>query len=189
MWQPADRIWGHSHPVRDHFWVCPPAPTDVAVVFRARPEAIWNSSGGAFIRDYSADGIGMVSAYVRHNVPDPLTFFVRVATGPGSPGHVYSAGIDVPPNVWTKISADVSPDSPQLLSSEGSNWNSVFPAARHLQIGVVTPLGYGGIDTAYTFDVDKVTLSTPEPTAAALAAVGFVAMAFSTRRQNRRGCS
>jgi hypothetical protein len=129
-----------------------------------------------------------VSAYVRHNVPEPLDFFVRVAAGPGSPGHVYSAGLDILPNVWTKISADVSPDSAQLLSSEGSNWNAVFPFARHLQIGVVTPLGYSANATEFVFDLDKVTLTTPEPSSTVLTMVGLTALTGVARRRNCSIC-
>ena len=69
----------------------PSGPTEVTVILRARPGGIWNSSNNEFSRNWAAEGIAEVSAYVRHDAPVALNYFLRVAAGVGSPGHVYQA--------------------------------------------------------------------------------------------------
>ena len=58
----------------------------------------------------------------------------------------------------------------QLVSPENGTWDTVFggDVARHVQFGVFVPNGFSTDPTAFNFDIDKVTISTPEPGSAAL---------------------
>ncbi len=165
-------------------------PSEVTVILRARPGGIWNSSGNAFSRNWQAEGIGEVSAYVRHNMGVDLTYFLRVAAGVGSPGHVYTSGISVPSGQWTPITFDVARDSAQLVSPENGTWDTVFGGnvARHVQFGVFVPGGFSTDTTAYNFDVDKVTITAPEPASGVLTLLGLVGatcVAGNRYRRNR----
>lgn len=165
-------------------------PTDTTVILRARPGGIWNSSSNAFSRNWQAEGIGQVSASVRHNMGVDLTYFLRVAAGVGSPGHVYTSGITVPSGQWTSLTFDVSRNSTQLVSPENGTWETVFggDVARHVQFGVFVPGGFSADSTAYSFDVDKVTITAPEPASATISILGLivaVCVAGNRHRKNR----
>ena len=166
----------------------PNGPTDVTVILRARPGGIWNSSNNEFSRNWAAEGISDVSAYVRHDAPVPLTYFLRVAAGVGSPGHVYTAGISVPSGQWTPISFNVLPTSPQLVSPENGTWETVFggDVARHVQFGVFVPTGFSADATAFNFAIDKVTISTPEPASAALSVMALMGSTCLAGKRSRR---
>jgi hypothetical protein len=78
-----------------------------SVLFRA--QAPYGSSSGAYIGDWAAQGVGQVSAYVRHSAPDPLTFVTRLAGGDFNyPGATYDTLTTVAPGVWTPIVFDVT---------------------------------------------------------------------------------
>lgn len=161
------------------------------MALRARHDNPWNSSGDAFRRNWEAEGIRRVSAYVKHDFTDPLNYFMRVAfAGPmgAFPGGTYLATTPVAPNTWTQLTFDVSPNSPQLPPGglEGATWHDVFKDVGFVTFGVAIPNGQAANAAFYNFGIDKVTISTPEPSSVLLAATAIVGFAATSRRRTRR---
>ena len=158
-------------------------PGTTPIILRARHEDPWNSSGDNFKRDWLASHIVDLSLFVKHDYTlGPLTFIMRVASEDNQHGHVYQAsGPAVPSGQWTPISFDVSRESPSLLSDEGNSDSSVFSQIGYVSIGVFVPSGLptnpnGSINSAtvFNFDVDKVSIASPEPASAILGLAGLL---------------
>lgn len=151
------------------------------VLFRGHDE--FNSSGGAFEGNWIADGVGRFTAYVRHNAPEPLSFFTRFASPVSYPGAFALESTPVAPHTWTQISFNIAPTSSEFISFEGSDFNSVFSNIGHMQIGVDVPLSLDAVATALVIDLDQPTIvSAPEPAGAALALLGLVGCLARQRR-------
>ncbi len=144
-----------------------------AVILRAQDE--FGSSGGAFEGDWISDGVTNFSAFVRHDALIDLTFFVRFS-GPGNwPGAVGINFAPVASNTWTELSFDITASNPQFVTFEGSDFGTVFSNIGHIQIGVKVPSELAGIDTNYSFDVDKAAV-VPEPATMAILGLGALLM-------------
>jgi len=156
---------------------------DSVVLFRAQDE--FNSSGNAFVGNWLADGITKLTVAVRHNAPEPLTYFARLS-GPGnSPGATAIEFAPVVPNVWTELEFEISPASPQFVTFEGSDFGTVFSNVGHVQIGVSIPALLASDTTLYTFGLDDV-VAVPEP--ASLALLATVAALGLLTRHRTFGC-
>lgn len=149
------------------------AENDTPVILRGNAGS--GASGGAFAGNYIAEGVTQLTAYVRHNAPTPLNFFTRFVSAANFPGAVAVDFAPVLPNTWTQISFAINPASPQFITFEGANFNAVFSNIARVQFGVSVPAALAGVDQAYTFDLDKVTI-TPEPASAALLLLGMFAL-------------
>ena len=58
--------------------------------------------------------------------------------------------------------------------------------ARHVQFGVFVPTGFADNATAFNFNIDKVTIATPEPTTAALSILGLIGAAGIAGTRSRK---
>jgi len=126
---------------------------DTPLIFRAQDK--WNSSGGAFNGNWIADGVHEFRAFVRHDAPFPLTFFVRFS-GPGNfPGAVAIQFAPVFPNTWTEIVIPIDAGNPQFISFEGTDFPTVFSNIGHVQVGISVGADQGGFPQPITFDIDK----------------------------------
>jgi len=150
---------------------------DTPAVARGQDE--FGFSGGAFVGDWLAAGVTHFSTYIRHNAPEPLTYFVRFSGPNNFPGGVALSFIPVMPNTWTPIDIDIDPSNPQFVTFEGSDFNTVFTNVGHVQIGVSVSGTLAGVDQAYTFDVDDVSI-TPAP--GALSLLGLSVLGVRRRR-------
>jgi hypothetical protein len=130
------------------------------------------ASGGAFAGNWIAGGVSQLSVWVRHNAPVPLTYFGRIAVDP-APGAVAVAFAPVMPNAWTQLTFAINPASPQFISFEFGDFNSVFSNVGRVQFGVMVPQSLAGVDQGYTFDFDQVAI-VPAPASLALLGVGAV---------------
>ncbi len=131
-----------------------------AVLFRAQDE--FDSSDHAFEGNWIADEVTKLTMQVRHNAPQPLNYFARLS-GPGNfPGGTAIQFAPVAPNVWTTLTFDISPSSPQFVTFEGTDFGTVFSNIGHIQLGVSIPAALADDTTAYTFDLDNA-VATPEP--------------------------
>jgi hypothetical protein len=154
-----------------------------AVLFRAQDE--FNSSGHALEGNWIAQNVGQFSAYVRHNAPQPLSYFARFS-GPGNfPGGTAVKFAPVLPNTWTQLTFDIRADNPEFVTFEGSSFNTVFSNVGHVQLGVSVPASLNANTTAFAFDIDKasITPAIPEPTT--LFSTFLAAMALISWRRTR----
>jgi hypothetical protein len=150
------------------------------LVFRAHDE--YGSSDLRYAGNWASEGVGRVTALVRHSAPDPLTFNVRLSGPANFPGASY-ASRPVPANQWTQFVFDVTPASVQNLTYEGTDYATVFSSVGHIQFGVDIPAALRGSTTAYSFDLDSVRVSRiPESTAWALAVLAIAGSAAVLRR-------
>lgn len=153
------------------------------VVLRA--SATDNPSGGAFIGNWLTSGVGTLTANVRHDAPEALTFFLRIASSFNFPGAVFTGTQTVASNVWTQITFAIDPASPFCIA-EGSTCAAALGNVGNLQLGTSAPAGLVDDDVAYTISVDQVSLlPIPEPGTALLFGLGLAGLAGAGRRSTR----
>jgi len=115
--------------------------------------------------------VSHLTAYVRHDAPLPLDFFVRIATSANSPAVSFTLPQPVPAGVWTPIDFWIDFANP-LHTNEGSPsmafYNNVLSNVGNVQIGVLTPGALQGTAPLYKFALDRVSI-VPEPASAILA--------------------
>jgi hypothetical protein len=163
-----------------------PQSPETILLFRAHKTYAGVDLG--YTGDWITAGVKQVSAFVRHDAPQPLTFVARFAGEANFPGAFYATTGPVPGGVWTPITFNVTATSPQNVTYEGGTHQQVFQnfdnsGVANMQFGVTIPAGLSGTGP-YVFDFDKVNVSlTPEPSAAALAALGCMAARFFRRRR------
>lgn len=146
------------------------------VLFRAQDE--FNSSNGAFAGDWVATGIDEFSAFVYHDAPNALNFFVRFS-GPGNfPGAASVFMIPVQPGTWTQLTLAL-PD-PAMTFEGPFTYSQVFSNIGHVQIGV-SAQGVAGLDQSIQFGLDKVSI-VPEPASLFLLGAGAL---LAGRRMKR----
>jgi hypothetical protein len=158
------------------------APTGSSVLFRGHD--VFNSSGDVFVGNWIAAGVQQLSAYVRHNAPQPVDYFARVAPSVNFPGVIFSAPILVQPHTWTRLDFQVSPTSP-LTTIEGppSGYNTTLSNVGNVQLAARVPDSLAADPTVYTFDLDVVAIAVPEPAGTLL--VLAAAATLLTRRATR----
>ena len=149
-----------------------------------RGHEAFNASGGAFADNWIDSEYVELSALVRHNAPEPLNYYVRLATPANFPAATVESPVLVQPNTWTEVIFDARRGSPQITSMEGSDYDTIFSNIGNVQLAVSVPVTLETDASLYTFDLDKVSLaSVPEPTALVLLASGC--LLNSGRRRKR----
>jgi hypothetical protein len=154
-------------------------------LFRGHNE--YDASGDAFVGNWLATNVRHVTGYVRHDAPEPLEFFARIATSANSPAVSFEQANPVPAGVWTPFDFWISFDNP-LHTNEGSPsmafYNNVLSNVGNVQIGVLTPGSLAGTPPFYQFDMDRVSI-VPEP--ASWIAGSMLAFFSLARRRTRFG--
>jgi len=150
------------------------------LIFRAQDE--FNSSGQQYVGNWIAAGVNEVTAFVRHTASEPLVFNARFANAANFPGASYLSAA-VPAGVWTQLTFDVTSTSPQNVTYEGTDYNTVFSSIGHIQFGVNIPASLQGATTPFSFDLDTVRVNIPEPAAGGLAVLAAGALALAARRR------
>lgn len=146
-----------------------------------------NPSGGAFVGDYLTEGVGAIRVAFRHNAPEPITLFMRVATQFNFPGAVIDQLVSAPSDEWTTITFAIDPFSP-LCTGESISCAAAFSNVENLQFGTNAPAGLVLDDFAYTLDLDRVEiLPIPEPGTALLFGLGLAGLASVRRSIGRDG--
>lgn len=153
------------------------------IVFRAREDLSLgtNSSDGAFIGNWLAEGVTGVSFSMRHDAADPtngnpidLSVFVRLTNDNNSPAAVIESPISVPANQWTKLTYETFFGNPFLtLTGPPQLYPAIFSDVTRLQIGVSIPPSLVSADQTVTFGLDKVALI-PEPSSKLLCAMSLI---------------
>lgn len=155
------------------------------VLKRANPTTTMGpASGGNFIGNWITSGVKEFRAQVRHNAPEPVSYFARFADTAGFPGAIAVKIAPVLPNIWTEMFFSIHPGSPNFVSFEGFSFADVFDNIGRVQIGISVPAALAGVNQVYTFDVDKVSIvNTPEPSSLVMGGLALVALL--SRRQIR----
>lgn len=154
------------------------------VIFRASQSD--GASGGAFVGDWLAGGVGSVSAWVYHDTGVDLTFFLRVATSFNFPGAVINDDEAVPSGVWTRIEIPIETTVPPC-SEEGAPCAEAFVAVGNLQLGTNAPVALTELDESFVIAIDQVSLQTvPEPGTVGTVGASLLGLAGAGRRARRR---
>lgn len=147
------------------------------------------SSDGAFFGSWLGSA-GEFRFSVRHNAPEPLYFFARLAVPNRSPAVGVDYPISVQPNEWTELVMPVDLTFPHLVAQGGGSPEDILrdvfieEGVEWIQFGIYTPTSLAGVDQNYTLDLDNVMLTAvPEP--ATLALVGMAGLFWLTRRHQR----
>ncbi len=167
---------------------------DSVIAFRGHSS--YGTSDGAFVGNWLDNGANRFTAWVKHDAPEPLDFFVRFATVSNHPATAADKGILVAPNTWTQLSYDIDPanifnattNPTGYLITEGpaSFFDSTFKGLANIQIGYSVPNdAFGLVNQAYTFSLDQPSISNvPEPASWLLGL--SLAMAGILRRGSRK---
>jgi hypothetical protein len=154
------------------------APNATPLIFRGQDN--FNSSGGAFVGNWLAEGVTSLDFFVRHDATVPLTFFARLAPPANFPAAVALNFAPILPNTWTHIVIPIDPANPQFITFEGSDFNTTLSNVARLQIGINVPAALAGQNVTFNFDLDRVSI-VPAP-GSLTAAVMLVALGRRRRR-------
>lgn len=152
-----------------------------------RASAADDASGGAFLGNWLSDGVGSVSIRIRHDAPEALQFYLRIATAANSPAGAFSSSQLVEANVWTQVTFPITPLASNCTDAGPPGaCATALAAVGNLQIGTSAPIGLRDDDVAYTFDIDQVSLHPiPEPGTALFVGLGLAGLAVAGRRERR----
>ncbi len=149
----------------------------------------FNASNDAFVGNWLAADITQLSAYVRHNVPQPMSFFVRLAKSANSPAVSFSFPTPVPTGTWTKLDFDISYSNPlrtnESMDTSQTFYDDVLSNIGNVQIGILVPqtLVNGTTTSAvYRYDLDNIGI-VPEPSSFLLSLGGIAALGCVRRRK------
>jgi hypothetical protein len=142
-----------------------------------------NASGGNFFGNWIAADGQKLSAYVRHNAPEPIEYFLRTTSNAGFPAYVISNPMLVAPNTWTMIEFITNAQNPLKLD-EGGSFAGIYGNLQRVQFGIFTPASVAEVDFNYTFDLDQVTVDVPEPTSLAMALISLGSVCVLRRQSN-----
>lgn len=146
------------------------------------------ASDGAFFGNWLDDGVAEFRVSVRHDAPEPLSFFLRFAKPNNFPGVISLIGEPVQPGEWTELVVPIDltvsnwvfegPPSPVTLAS-------VLSDVGRIQIAAFVPESLAGDPGVFTLDVDSIGIY-PVPEPSAWISLSLLALAlFATRRQWR----
>jgi hypothetical protein len=110
------------------------------IVFRGQDFV--DSSNDGFVGNWLAAGVGKLTAYVRQDTGQPLSFFGRIVTQNNFPGVTLQLSTVVPSNTWTKIEFDLSPANPLVIPEGG-------PGSYIISAGTTVTLPSATLDGAF----------------------------------------
>ena len=154
---------------------------DQTAAFRGHDD--FDASGDAFVGNWIAYGWVTLSAWIRHDGPEAASFFTRIATADNFPAFVAINPVPVAPGVWTEVVFDVNPLSSTLIPEGPTAYPAVFGNVGNVQFGLSAPAGFENDTTPIVFDLDKVTVTVPEPVSAGLLGLGMSMILLSRKRK------
>jgi len=167
-----------------------PFPGSGPIVHRAQDED--GASGGAFIGSWAAEGARGLTAWVRHDASEDLSYILRIATASNFPAVAIAADQGpVAAGGWTQLSFDVRGNNPLCSAESFSPLDTcsdlLLFGMGHLQLGVDAPQALIDAGELVTFDIDKVQVI-PEPGVATLLGLGLAGIGLQ-RRARESGSS
>lgn len=153
-----------------------------AILFRGN--AANDASGDAFAGNWLADGVTEFSAFVRHDAPAALNFFLRLDAGGGAAAS--SIVQSVPSNTWTRLTVPIVDSAASFQSYGAGTFTSVFSHVQNVQIALAPtqPAAVLNGMTTYTLGLDNVAV-VPEPSAAMLGASAVACVVVLGWRRRR----
>lgn len=147
-----------------------------------------DASGDAFVGDWLAGGVTLFTAYVRHNAPTNLFFYVRLDRGAGNAAS--SNPLEVAPNTWSQFVIPITNSLGtngvfQSYGAAGTNFNAIFTNIQNVQIALSSGQDPITIGETYTIDFDQPAI-VPEPSTLALLACAAAALAAARLRRRSR---
>lgn len=133
-------VWHRDGGVENQPFISTTATVSAACNIVFRGNSANDASDGAFAGNWLAGGVTAFRAYVRHDAPMPLNFFVRLNAG----GMGYAASsnpIEVKPHEWVLISIPIVDSlGPtgiwQSYEGAGLKFSSVFTSIKDVQVGL-----------------------------------------------------
>ncbi len=158
------------------------------IVFRGNNSA--DASGDAFVGNWLAGGVTLFTAYVRHDAPTNLSFYVRLDAGVGNAAS--TSPQQVAPNAWTQLvipitnSLGTNGQVFQSYGAAGTNFGLIFSNIQNVQVALAANQDPITVGQTYTIGLDQVSV-VPEPGVSALLLGSAAALAgfhFFRRRQS-----
>ena len=155
------------------------------IVFRGNNSA--DASGDAFVGDWIAGDVTSFTAYVRHDAPTNLYFYVRLDRGSGNAAS--SSPLEVAPNTWSPLVIPITNSLGtngvfQSYGAAGTNFNAIFTNIQNVQIALSA--GQNPVTAGQTYSISLTKVATvPEPPALSLLA-GAAALLIACRIGWRR---
>ena len=158
------------------------------IVFRGNNGA--DASGDAFVGNWLAGGVTLFTAYVRHDAPTNLSFYVRLDAGTGNAASTTPQ--QVAPNAWTQLvipitnSLGTNGQVFQSYGAAGTNFGLIFSNIQSVQVALAANQDPITVGQTYTIGLDQVSV-VPEPGVSALLLGSVAALAgfhFFRRRQS-----
>ena len=134
-----------------------------------RAQDDFDSSNLAFVGNWIESGVIGFAFDIRHDLPEPITITTRFATTDNNPGASTESPFMVMPNTWTRITLDLTPGSPDIISFGSGNYTRVFEDIGRIQFGLNVPTSLAGQDIDGRFDIDNAGVVIPAPGSLALA--------------------
>lgn len=159
------------------------------IVFRGNNAA--DASGDAFVGNWITGGVTLFTAYVRHNAPTNLFFYVRLDRGTGNAAS--SNPLEVAPNTWTQLSIPIIDSlgtNGQVFQSYGgagpAGFGLIFSNIQNIQVALSSGQDPITVGQTYTIDLDQPAI-VPEPATVALLglALAILPAARMLRRKRR----
>lgn len=136
-----------------------------------------DASGDAFVGNWLAGGVTLFTAYVRHDAPVALNFYVRLDAGSGRAAS--SSPISIEPNEWVLISLPIidSLGTNGVWQSYGAatNFAQIFTNIQNVQVALDAGQPPAAAGNTYTVGLDQVSV-VPEPQTVALLGLAIAAV-------------
>jgi hypothetical protein len=157
------------------------------IVFRGN--AASDASGDAFVGNWLAGGVTLFTAYVLHDAPVSLNFYVRLDAGAGNGAS--SNPIEVPTGVWTELSIPIIDSLGtngvfQSYGAAGTNFGLIFSNIQNVQLALASTQDPSTVGQTYNIGLDDVSV-VPEPSTVGLLGLGAALLAYRSFRRCKAG--
>jgi hypothetical protein len=150
-----------------------------------------DASGDAFVGNWLDSGISHFSAFLRHDAPVDLNFYLRFDKGGGAAAS--SNPISAAPNTWTELTIPIIDSlgtQGEVFQSYGAagptGFTSIFSSIANVQVALSSTQNPSVIGNTYNIGLDRVSV-VPEPGAIGLAGgAGLLLLGLRVLRRRKK---